>query len=104
MTGPIAMPIVPEMSNAKAIARVRPQTARLARLGALAVSAGLTAAELRRIAERRRLLALADEMRLESAAMLAWVRAGADPASAPEPSPVLDAWQKELARKDAAKV
>lgn len=76
---------------------------RLLRLGALAVSAGLTAAQLSRLIEARRLRALASQMREESAAITAWVANGAHPDEAPAPSAMLDDWQSEFAESDLPK-
>lgn len=69
-------------------------------LGAAAASAGFTVPQLKAVAEARRLRVLAAAMRAESAAIAAWVASGASPAEAPEPDPVLDAWQ--AAHEEAA--
>lgn len=90
-------------AKAKAPRAETRETARLLTLGALAASAGVTAAQLKRIGEARRLRALAIEMRAEGAALGAWARDGADPASVPRPSPALDAWQAEFGGAELAK-
>jgi hypothetical protein len=89
--------------DSRAAATPASRQARLLQLGALAVSAGLTAAQLKRLAEARRLRALAGAMHEESAAITAWVANGARPDEAPTPSKALDAWQAGFAEADLVK-